>query len=64
MSTCIGDAMFPNAVRATVRLLRRLGSATTCSPRSALRSPGATAPEVGQSGGHGPRTLNVVLVAD
>ena len=25
MSTCIGDAMFPDAVRATVRLLRRLG---------------------------------------
>src|SRR3954465_5853569 len=27
MSTCIGDAMFPAAVRATVRLLRRLGVA-------------------------------------
>ena len=27
MSTCIGDAMFPDAVRATVRLLRRLGCA-------------------------------------
>ena len=27
MSTCIGDAMFPDAVRATVRLLRRLGVA-------------------------------------
>ncbi len=25
MSTCIGDAMFPDAVKATVRLLRRLG---------------------------------------
>ena len=25
MSTCLGDAMFPDAVRATVRLLRRLG---------------------------------------
>jgi hypothetical protein len=25
MSTCIGDAMFPDVVRATVRLLRRLG---------------------------------------
>lgn len=25
MSTCIGDAMFPAAVKATVRLLRRLG---------------------------------------
>lgn len=25
MSTCLGDAMFPEAVRATVRLLRRLG---------------------------------------
>jgi L-lactate dehydrogenase complex protein LldE len=25
MSTCIGDAMFPDAVRARVRLLRRLG---------------------------------------
>ena len=25
MSTCIGDAMFPEAVKATVRLLRRLG---------------------------------------
>ena len=25
MSTCIGDAMFPDAVRASVRLLRRLG---------------------------------------
>ena len=27
MSTCLGDAMFPDAVRATVRLLRRLGVA-------------------------------------
>ena len=27
MSTCLGDALFPDAVRATVRLLRRLGVA-------------------------------------